>query len=217
YKPPNTLKLASNYFVGFAQLTERYLALNDPENAVRATWGALTMTSAGLDNRQLIYQIFATRKYIEEISQFMDWEFSRPGVLNGTEGQVADRLYLCYLLKQLGEGERASEYIQSEEARIDSRSFEARYAFTVELARTNLYDESYAYLTELSHDYPQSQGTLELLMAIAHAIGKYEEALAAANRLVELDSSSKEYRDTRDSLMSLINSEGAGDSLSPSP
>jgi tetratricopeptide (TPR) repeat protein len=175
------------------------------------------MTPAPLGNRELIYQILASRNHLDELKPFIDWEYARAGVRNGTEGTVADRLFLCYLLKITGEDERAAENIRIEESRIDQNSFEARYNFAVELARTNLYEESYASLDELADDYPQSPQTYELMMAIAHALGKYEEALEAANRLLELNPTSAEYRDTRDSLMSLVNAESTGDSLEPAP
>ena len=46
-------------------------------------------------------------------------------------------------------------------------------------------------------------------------VGIYQEH--AANRLLELNPASAEYRETRDSLMSLVNPESTGDSLSPAP
>ncbi len=56
YVPPNTTHLVTNYFIGFAQLAERYVAVGDTANAFRAVKGAIETTSNDLSRRVLLYQ-----------------------------------------------------------------------------------------------------------------------------------------------------------------
>ena len=84
YKPPNTLKLTTNYFIGFAQLADRYASMGDKENAVRAAWGAIKNTPNDRNKRILLYQIFAVRKFHDELDEFIEWETSLPEFINGS-------------------------------------------------------------------------------------------------------------------------------------
>jgi tetratricopeptide (TPR) repeat protein len=83
YKPPNTLKLTTNYFIGFAQLADRYASMGDTENAVRAAWGAIENTPNDMSRRFLLYQIFAGRKLTDDLQQFIDWEMTLPEFTGG--------------------------------------------------------------------------------------------------------------------------------------
>jgi len=84
YKPPNTLKLATNYFIGFAQLADRYTSMGEMENAVRATWGAIENTPNDRNRRLLLYRIFALRKFHDELDEFIEWETSLPEFINSS-------------------------------------------------------------------------------------------------------------------------------------
>ncbi|MFC1649999.1 protein O-mannosyl-transferase family [Candidatus Latescibacterota bacterium] len=83
YKPPNTLKLTTNYFIGFAQLADRYASMGDSENAVRAAWGAIENTPSDLSKRFILYQVLAGRKFTDELAEFLDWEMSLPEFIDG--------------------------------------------------------------------------------------------------------------------------------------
>jgi len=74
YKPPNTLKLVTNYFIGFAQLCERYAAAGDQENAVAAAWGAINRTPNDFQKRALIYQALLSGGMTEPVAEFVEWE-----------------------------------------------------------------------------------------------------------------------------------------------
>ena len=76
YKPPNTLKLVTNYFIGFAQLCEEYAANGDKENAVRAAWGAINRTPNDLQKRILLYQLFTINGMEDSVDEFIDWEMT---------------------------------------------------------------------------------------------------------------------------------------------
>ncbi len=74
YKPPNTIKLVTNYFIGFAQLCERFANDGDRENAVKAAWGAINRTPNDFDKRLLLYQAMLSHDMIDEIVDFVEWE-----------------------------------------------------------------------------------------------------------------------------------------------
>jgi hypothetical protein len=77
YKPPNTLKLVTNYFVGFIQLTDRYLAMGDTSNAVRTAWGGIHNTPNDIRNRRIIYRLFGSRNYTDQLDPFLEWELAQ--------------------------------------------------------------------------------------------------------------------------------------------
>jgi len=78
YKPPNTVKLVTNYFIGFAQLCERYASSGDTENAVKAAWAAIRRTPNDFEKRILLYQVFTSTGMRESLDEFIEWEMSMP-------------------------------------------------------------------------------------------------------------------------------------------
>ncbi|MFC1539835.1 tetratricopeptide repeat protein, partial [Candidatus Latescibacterota bacterium] len=106
YKPPNTLKLTTNYFIGFAQLADRYASMGDLDNAVRAAWGAIENTPIDLSRRYILYRIFAQRNHQDRLTEFIDWEMSLPEYV---EGDLEYRYDFAMQLLQLSRNDRALE------------------------------------------------------------------------------------------------------------
>jgi len=94
YKPENTLKLITNYFIGFAQLSEEYALLGDREMAVETAWAAIEKTPTDTKKRGLLYQIFLKQEYRDVLRDFVKWE-------TGTDdfrGNIVNRIVTYKLL-----------------------------------------------------------------------------------------------------------------------
>ena len=78
YKPENSVKLVTNYFIGFAQLCERYSGMGDTENAVRSAWAAIERTPNDFERRLMLYQVFISNGMTGQLDEFIDWELEQP-------------------------------------------------------------------------------------------------------------------------------------------
>ena len=213
YKPPNTLKLVTNYFIGFAQLAERYAARGDSENAVRASWGAIQKTPNDLGKRLLIYQVLATNKMYDELRDFLEWEISSEKFLNGKEGSMDDRLKTAVFLKIIGEKEKVDSIVKTERERLNLDNFDSQYRFGVKLLDLTLYDQVYEYFNDLVIEYPDNVKLWEMLTAAMYVTGRYDEALETADKLLEMDPNDKTAQQTRDLINQLIMNKIKGDSV----
>jgi hypothetical protein len=112
YIPPNTRHLVTNYFIGFAQLAERYASMGDSVNALRAAKGALTKTSNDLGKRILLYQVLASINMKTEVKNYIDGEMKSHDY---RQSSLDDRLHLYALLDRIGEREKAYSLVQTEQ------------------------------------------------------------------------------------------------------
>ncbi len=213
YKPPNTLKLVTNYFIGFAQLAERYATLGDKENTVRASWGAIKKTPNDLNKRLLLYQIFISRKFHEELNEFLDWETSLPEFTDGREGTLDERLRVCSFLNIIGKNEKADSLVQMEKNRLNLDSFESQYNFGMKLLQFSLNDQAYNFFEELTKENPTNVQMWEALAAAMFTTGRYDEALEAAAKILEIDPDDESAKQTRELIIKLIQEKNKSDSL----
>jgi len=213
YKPPNTLKLVTNYFIGFAQLAERYAARGDSENAVRASWGAIEKTPNDLGKRLLLYQVLATSKMYDELREFLEWETSSEKFLSGKEGSLDDRLKTAVFLKIVGENEKVDSIVKMERERLNLDNFESQFRFGAELLDLTLYEQAYEYFNDLVIENPNSAKLLEMLTAVMYVTGRYDEALETADKLLEMNPDDKSTQQTSDLINQLITNKVKGDSL----
>jgi len=112
YKPPNTVKLVTNYFIGFAQLCERYAQKGDAENAVRAAWAAIRKTPNDFNKRLLLYQAFLANRMKEPLEEFIEWESST----SEFRDDVGNRINLYRLLAAGRMHEKLRELLDREVA-----------------------------------------------------------------------------------------------------
>lgn len=213
YKPPNTLKLVTNYFIGFAQLAERYATMGDIKNTVRAAWGAIKKTPNDLNKRLLLYQIFASRKFYEELKEFLEWETSSPEFISGREGTLDERLRVCSYLNIIGEKRKADSLVEMEKNRLNLDSFESQYIFGMKLLHLSLNDQAYNFFEELTKENPTNVQTWEALAAAMFTTGRYDEALETADKILEIDPDDESAKQTRELINKLIQEKRTNDSL----
>ncbi len=213
YKPPNTLKLVTNYFIGFAQLAERYAIRGDSENAVRATRGAIEKTPNDLGKRLLLYQILASNNMNDELKEFLDREISSEQFLNAEEGTWEDRLKTAVFLKIAGENEKADSIVTKERERLQLVTFDAQYLFGTKLLELTLYDQAYEYFNDLIVEDPDNVKLWEMLTAAMYVTGRYDEALETADKLLEMNPNDTSAQQTRDLINQLITDKIKGDSI----
>jgi len=213
YKPPNTLKLVTNYFIGFAQLAERYATLGDKENTVRASWGAIKKTPNDLNKRLLLYQIFISRKFHEELEEFLDWETSSQEFTDGREGTLDERLRVCSYLNIIGKNEKADSLVEMEKNRLNLDSFESRYNFGMKLLQLSLNIQACNFFEELARENPTNVQIWESLAAAMFTAGRYDEALESANKILEIDPDDESAKQTRELIIKLVEEKKKSDSL----
>ncbi len=208
YKPPNTLKLTTNYFIGFAQLADRYAEMGDSENAVRAAWGAIENTPSDLSKRTLLYQIFASKGLASEIDEFIDWEMTRPEFIDG------DFQYRYDFARQLAE-RRLYEQAIKIYSTLDfpSDDFQYRYDFAHTLVQSPVRDTGIEMLLELGREYPDNQSVWELLVAAYYSNQNYTEALNAIDRIIEMNPDEESALETRKVIEMQLQESEAGDSI----
>ncbi len=213
YKPPNTLKLVTNYFIGFAQLADRYATMEDKENAVRASWGAIQKTPNDLDKRLLLYQIFASRKYYKELEEFLEFETSLPEFINGRKSILDDRLKVCSYLNTIGKPDKADSLIQAEMDRLYPDNFESQYNFGIKLLNFSFNDQAYNVFEKLAEENPSNVQVWEALAAAMFTTGRYDKALEAADKILEIDPDDESAKQTREFIIELIRKKKMTDSL----
>ncbi|MDP2983516.1 MAG: DUF2723 domain-containing protein [Candidatus Latescibacter sp.] len=151
YIPPNTLHLVTNYFIGFAQLAERYASIGDSANALRAAKGALSKTSNDLGKRVLLYQVLASVNLDKEIKNYIAKEMASP--LFSRSG-MDDRLHVYALLDRTGEREKAYALVQTEQNRA-----------TDDVSRTEVW-KTYATILYSSGFYSGALACLDKILTI---------------------------------------------------
>jgi tetratricopeptide (TPR) repeat protein len=117
YLPPNTIHLVTNYFIGFAQLAERYAALRDTTNALRAVRGAIERTPSDLSKRLLLYQVLVGGAMYREVKDYLNKEMEKP---EWTLSDVNDRLQAYALLDKAGERQRAYTLVETEQKKAST-------------------------------------------------------------------------------------------------
>lgn len=213
YKPPNTLKLVTNYFIGFAQLAERYASRGDSENAIRASIGAIEKTPNDLGKRLLLYQVLASNKMYDELRDFLERETSSEKFLSGNEGSLNDRLKTAVFMKIVGEKQKVDSIVKMEMERLNLDSFDLQYRFGAKLLDLTLYEQVYDYFNDLVIEHPDNVKLWEMLTAAMYVTGRYDEALETADKLLEIEPNDKAAQQTRDLINQLINNKIKGDSL----
>ncbi len=119
YISPNTKHLVTNYFIGFAQLAERYATLGDSTNAVRAAQGAIDKTPSDPGKRALLYQVLANGKIYGIAKQYIEKEMAAPewaGV------NLSDRLAMYAILSKAGDREKALSMVRTEQKKSGTDS-----------------------------------------------------------------------------------------------
>ena len=112
YISPNTKHLVTNYFIGFAQLAERYAAVGDSVNALRAAQGAIDKTPSDLGKRTLLYQVLANGKIYAQAKQYIEKEMKSP---EWTNSSLNDRLSVYAVLSRCGDHDKALALVRSEQ------------------------------------------------------------------------------------------------------
>lgn len=110
YKPPNTIKLVTNYFIGFAQLCDEYAEVGDAENAVRAAWGAIQRTPNDYNKRLLLYQAFIIARMNEPLDEFIEWEMTS----REFKDSMSNRVLMYRVLAAGGMNEKLKELLDME-------------------------------------------------------------------------------------------------------
>jgi tetratricopeptide (TPR) repeat protein len=209
YKPPNTLKLVTNYFIGFAQLAERYAYAGEKEKAVLAAWGAIKKTPNDLNKRFILYKIFAARDFNEELKPFLDWELASPEFFSDRNGTQDDRLSIYSLVNIVGEKARSDSLVQAEMQRSKLDSFEKQYVFGTKLLQYSLDEQAIAFFKKLVAENPNNTELLEAMIASLYTTGRYEEALEAVDKILQIKPDDTKYQKTKELLMKLIQEEKA--------
>ncbi|MFC1551272.1 protein O-mannosyl-transferase family [Candidatus Latescibacterota bacterium] len=208
YKPPNTLKLTTNYFIGFASLADRYASMGDTENAVRAVWGAIENTPSDLSRRFLLYQIFAGRKLTDELQEFTDWEMALPEF---TDGDFQYRYDFAMQLFKLSLNDLAVEIFN--EITFPDQDFQYRYDFAMQLLRNSRDDLALEMFLELSEEQPANQEIWETLVAVYYSCGNLEEALKTIDKILEQNPEDERAIETKNIIQMQMQENESGDSL----
>jgi len=77
YKSHETKKLLQNYFVGFADLCDRYLQLGEKEKAIRAARAAFENSEPSFGRRVVLYSIMKEGGIEDEVNRMMERELDR--------------------------------------------------------------------------------------------------------------------------------------------
>lgn len=112
YLPPNTTHLVTNYFIGFAQLAERYVTKGDTANALRAVKGAIETTTTDLSKRVLLYQVLASGKMYAQAKEFIKKEMSSREWADATP---RDRITLYAIMDRAGDRNEAHSLVDAEQ------------------------------------------------------------------------------------------------------
>ena len=214
YKPSNTLKLTTNYFIGFAQLAQSYAIAGNLANTVRASWGAINMTPHDLQKRLILYQVFLrSPEFLEGLREFLEWEYARPGFKNGREGTLDHRLKIASYFDRAGDKETTLEIVRAERDRLNLDDYASKTEFGARLLALNMNDAAYDYFKDLVESEPETSELMELFAATMYATGRYDEALDTLDRLLEKNPGDESTMQTRNLLIKLIEESKNGDSV----
>ncbi|MFC1693367.1 tetratricopeptide repeat protein [Candidatus Latescibacterota bacterium] len=214
YKPPNTLKLVTNYFIGFAQLCENYARTGDSENAVRAAWGAIERTPNDFNKRFLLYQVLLASKMNDEIKEFLDRESLRPEFYDDRTITRENRMKIMALYEVIGEEDKTDTLYQAElehskEKLID---FQSRLEFGTQLLQRGLNRHAHDFFLELVEENPNNVEAWKAYAAVLFSIGEYDKALAVTDKIVELAPDDQVAQETRDFLINEVRKKTTPDS-----
>ncbi|MBA7574625.1 hypothetical protein ES708_16437 [subsurface metagenome] len=152
YKPPNSLKLVTNYFIGFAQLCEQYLAMGEHEKAVRTAWAAIDRTPNDFGKRVLLYQLFATARLTDELEKFIDWEVSTREFYD----DIANRILLYRIMDYGTMDEKLAELIDRELESQNFGGFQSRLEFGTLLLQYGIDKQAMRLFEKLVADNPEN-------------------------------------------------------------
>lgn len=212
YKPPNTTKLVTNYFIGFAQLAERYAAMGDTANAVRAAWGAVDTTTNTLSQRTLLYTILSEYKLSGELKPFLNKELTSRDFSRRSKGSIGDRFKVVYFLNKNGQKATADSLIEIEKKGYNLKSIESKYEFGSKLIEGGLFEQSYDIYKEIVTADPSNAQAVEILTYIMYQLGKYQEALTEVNVLLKLTPNNEKALETKGLLEKMLNMKSTADS-----
>ena len=186
YKAPETRRLLKNYFIGFAQLCERYAAAGNKEQAVRAAYFAIEKTIHSLPERLAlcnILQIFACHDALKDL---LDKELANPGFIDGSEGLMEERLQVASLFTMTGEKEKADVIVGAEWDRQRPKNMYEKLAFSSTLIRHSLAEQACGIIREIIREDPSNVEAWKAYTVSLYSAGDYEESLKAVQRLIEL-------------------------------
>ncbi|MCE5249015.1 DUF2723 domain-containing protein [bacterium] len=196
YKPPNTLKLVTNYFIGFAQLCERYVSMGDKENATRAARGAIERTLHDLSKRVILYKIMWNGKITDELKEFLDNEIRNPDFIEGREGLLDERLQVAGLLDTLGEHDKASTVVRNETARLNLKNTSDKIEFGTRLFQNSLDSAAIEYFKEIIADDSTSVEAWKVYASLLYSTGQLGEAINALGHLGKLTPGDKSVQES---------------------
>jgi len=214
YKPPNTLKLVTNYFIGFAQLCERYVVKGDKENAIRAARGAIDNTIHDLSKRLILYKIMLSGKITDELKEFLDREITNPDFINGREGLMDERLQVAALLDLVGEHEKADFVANNERARLSLKTAADKIEFGAKLLQNALDRQAYDIFKELVAEDSTNVNVWKSYAAALYSTGRYEEVLKVLEKLAKLSPGDRSIQETRRILSEQLQKRSLPDSQS---
>jgi tetratricopeptide (TPR) repeat protein len=156
YIPPNTKHLTTNYFIGFAQLAERYANLGDKTNALRAAQGAIEKTPSDLPKRTLLYQVLVNGKMYDEAQEYIAKEMKNP---EWAKSGLAERLSVFALLERAGDREQAYSLVQAEQdkSETDTSNTEVWQQYIVNLYSLGDFQGTLAALDKVLEISPNDQ------------------------------------------------------------
>ena len=202
YKPPNTLKLVTNYFIGFAQLCERYVTMGEKENAVRAAHGAIDNTSHDLAKRLILYRIMLAGKITDDLQEFLDEEMNSPDFVEGHEGLIDERLQVASLLEVTGESEKADVIVGNERDRLNLKNSMDKLRFGTQLLNNSLDRHALELLTQLTVEDSTNVDIWKAYAAALYTTGNHEEMQSVLDRMKKLAPGDKSVED----IINILNS-----------
>lgn len=188
YKQPNTLKLVTNYFIGFAQLAERYASAGNEAMAKEAAWGAINRTPNDFGRRLFLYQLFENAGMADTLREFLAWEVKRGEYDNLRESIREDRFTFAALLDAADMKAEADTLVAAEEAALEAGSagINERLNIGVNLVRGGFDRFAAEYFAALVERYPDNADVWRSYIAALYGAGEVDAALNAAERLAKL-------------------------------
>ncbi|MBT4484151.1 MAG: DUF2723 domain-containing protein [Candidatus Latescibacteria bacterium] len=200
YLPPNSIKLVTNYFIGFAQLCELYTLSGDRENTIRSAWGALKKTPNDFDKRIILYQILAQSKINDVLYEFLEWEMTSREYKN----DIYNRIFIYQHLAAINKNEKLNTLLEDEWEKL--HDFQSQLEFGTLLIRDELDTQAKRFLEELIEKNPGNIDVLKPYSAALYSIGEYSQSLEVVNRILQLAPGDKDAIETREILNQILES-----------
>jgi tetratricopeptide (TPR) repeat protein len=160
YKPPNTVKLVTNYFIGFAQLSERYASRGDQDNAVRAARAAIERTPNDFSSRLFLYQVFYTGNMPDQLTPFLEDEITSGDYTDWRHTLQEDRMLLAALCDYAGLADEADAVVTFE-AGIAGDDFDSRLRLSSILVGSGLERHAQKYINDLIMAFEAVDGGID--------------------------------------------------------